>query len=650
MDAQQFLAEFGHIANAPGGIERLRELIYQFAVTGKLVPQQADDGSVQVELDNVARIRERLIAEKKWKRAPKLESAPLALPAIELPPSWQWSRLLDLGEINPRNLASQEAKATFVPMAAVSEKHGEALAGKEANWPAISKGYTHFANGDVLLAKITPCFENGKAAVVCGLKHGIGAGSTEFHVFRPMSEGVHSGYVYLFLRSPLFRVRGEASMTGTAGQKRLPTDYFALCAMPFPPKTEQSRIVGKVDELMALCDTLEGQQQARRALQNKLRQSTLQAVASAVNPHELQVSWTRLNTSFSELFSSSRDVGTLRTLILELAVRGLLTEQKATDAVAELNVSEIRRLASGSSETGRRKKNVTYRAIEEEELNYQCPEGWAFARLGELVRVLNGRAYSKPELLQKGTPVLRVGNLFTSKDWYYSNLDLDADKYCNEGDLLYAWSASFGPFIWPGPKAIFHYHIWKLDLFSGENLSRDFLYLVLQERTEAIKSSGHGISMAHMTKEKMEQLPIAVPPLDEQHRIVARVSELMRFCEEIEHQLRESEKVAERLATSAVVALTGISIEQEEEPMKAPQTELISPLRLGTAPNIKAQAPLATMLARHHGEMSAKDLWQRFGGEIDTFYAQLKIEVAQGWILEPAPAEMREKPADAVSV
>ena len=83
--------------------------------------------------------------------------------------------------------------------------------------------------------------------------------------------------------------------------------------------------------------------------------------------------------------------------------------------------------------------------------------------------------------------------------------------------------------------------------------------------------------------------------------------------------------------------------------MKAPQTELIAPLRLGTAPDLKAQAPLATLLARHNGEMSAKDLWQRFGSEIDDFYAQLKVEVVNGWILEPSVAEMREKQSDAGS-
>ena len=82
--------------------------------------------------------------------------------------------------------------------------------------------------------------------------------------------------------------------------------------------------------------------------------------------------------------------------------------------------------------------------------------------------------------------------------------------------------------------------------------------------------------------------------------------------------------------------------------MKAPQTELIASLRLGTAPDFKAQAVLATILARHNGEMSAKDLWQRFGGEIDAFYAQLKAEVAHGWILEPTAAEMREQSTNAV--
>lgn len=101
------------------------------------------------------------------------------------------------------------------------------------------------------------------------------------------------------------------------------------------------------------------------------------------------------------------------------------------------------------------------------------------------------------------------------------------------------------------------------------------------------------------------------------------------------------------LAVTTVAALTGITIKQDEDTaVKLPQTELVALIRLGTAPDVKAQAPLATLLARHLGEMSARDLWQRFGGEIDAFYAQLKTEVAHGWITEPAVAEVRTKPAE----
>ena len=129
MDAKHFLAEFGHIANAPGGIERLRELIYQFAVTGRLAPPQTGEGDASLVLERVAQVRQRLIREKRFKRTAKLESEHLVAPGIALPESWRWSRLLDLGEINPRNYAKDDDAATFFPMAAVSERHGEPIGG-----------------------------------------------------------------------------------------------------------------------------------------------------------------------------------------------------------------------------------------------------------------------------------------------------------------------------------------------------------------------------------------------------------------------------------------------------------------------------------------------------------------------------------------
>lgn len=139
---------------------------------------------------------------------------------------------------------------------------------------------------------------------------------------------------------------------------------------------------------------------------------------------------------------------------------------------------------------------------------------------------------------------------------------------------------------------------------------------------------------------------IPLPPLQEQSRIVKRLEELMRCCDSLESQLLESQKLSERLCIAAISTFTGIATEPNEEPMKAPPTELIAPIRLSQTPDIKAQAPLANLLTRHNGEMSAKDLWQRYGGEIDAFYAQLKTEVAHGWIQEPEVAEMRQVTAE----
>jgi len=118
---------------------------------------------------------------------------------------------------------------------------------------------------------------------------------------------------------------------------------------------------------------------------------------------------------------------------------------------------------------------------------------------------------------------LRVGNLFTSDHWYYSNMDLEPEKYCGPGDLLYAWSASFGPCIWTGPKAIYHYHIWKV--IPGPELDKQYCYYVLRWVTEAVRASGHGIAMIHVTKSGMEKWQIPLPPLVEQRRIARILKE-----------------------------------------------------------------------------------------------------------------------------
>jgi type I restriction enzyme, S subunit len=131
--------------------------------------------------------------------------------------------------------------------------------------------------------------------------------------------------------------------------------------------------------------------------------------------------------------------------------------------------------------------------------------------LGTLARVINGRAYKQDELLNSGKyRVLRVGNFFSNGSWYYSDLELEDDKYCESGDLLFAWSASFGPKIWSDEKVIYHYHIWKI-VEDPKLINRKFLYYFLMNSVKGMMASTHGSIMLHLTKDFIERLPVHLP-------------------------------------------------------------------------------------------------------------------------------------------
>lgn len=161
-------------------------------------------------------------------------------------------------------------------------------------------------------------------------------------------------------------------------------------------------------------------------------------------------------------------------------------------------------------------------------------KGYPVKPLAEVIKVINGRAYKKPELLDSGKyPVLRVGNFFTNRSWYYSDLELDDDKYCEEGDLLYAWSASFGPKIWDGPKSIYHYHIWKMVPHNGD-VSKDYLFYLLERDTEKIKEEGgRGVGMIHITKGGIEKRKMVIPPIEVQEDVVNRIHKLKNSTEKL---------------------------------------------------------------------------------------------------------------------
>jgi len=168
------------------------------------------------------------------------------------------------------------------------------------------------------------------------------------------------------------------------------------------------------------------------------------------------------------------------------------------------------------------------------------PEDWEVAEQGEVATFYNGRAYKLTEWEEHGTPVIRLQNLTGSgENYYYSNLNLPDHQYCHNGDLLYMWSATFGPVWWKGDKAIFHYHIWKIDT-QTDRLDKNFLFYLLDQITMRMKKQSHGSTMIHVTKGGMEKLKIQLPPLQEQQKIAEILSTVDQKIDSIDSKIEET--------------------------------------------------------------------------------------------------------------
>lgn len=271
-------AHFGELYGTKENVAELRKAILQLAVMGRLVPQDTKDQPASELLKEIEAERKRLVQEGKIKEPKPLPPIkPEELP-YQVPKGWEWVCLELIGEINPRNHTDDTSDAGFVPMPLIFAEIGRSHTFEVRKWGNIKKGFTHFKNGDIGMAKITPCFENGKSCIFSDLPNGIGAGTTELHIFRNTFSVIEPRYLLHFIKNPRYLQTGETKMTGSAGQKRVPTEFFSRSPFPLPPLAEQHRIVAKVDELMALCDKLEKQIDERTAKESAL----LEAVAARV--------------------------------------------------------------------------------------------------------------------------------------------------------------------------------------------------------------------------------------------------------------------------------------------------------------------------------------------------------------------------------
>jgi type I restriction enzyme S subunit len=236
---------------------QMKNAILQYAMEGKLTRQKPEDGNAADLLSDIRKQKAKLVKEGKLKKEKPLPAISDDEIPFDIPENWVWVRLSDIAVINPRNQITDDKLVSFMPMKLLDDGYGSSFTYETKIWNNVKSGFTHFAENDIVFAKITPCFENRKSAIMQNLVNGYGAGTTELHVLRLISSNILKEYLLYFVKSEYFISTAASLMTGTAGQKRVGTNIVKSFLIPLPPLLEQERIVRRLEELLPLCESLE---------------------------------------------------------------------------------------------------------------------------------------------------------------------------------------------------------------------------------------------------------------------------------------------------------------------------------------------------------------------------------------------------------
>jgi len=550
MDPTKLLQHFETLAETPEAVEKLRAFVLDLAVRGSLVPQNPKDAPA-IQLVE----RAKSVLAKNRRKSDDQSNGETAVPPFSLPKNWCWTCLDELGDTAPKNELNDKTEVGFSPMRLVNAKFGEPISFEHKAWSEVRKGFTHFADGDVVVAKITPCFQNGKSGVIRGAPNGFGAGTTELHILRPVANCVLPDYALAFVKSPHFLINGEAHMTGTAGQKRVSWDYFARTPFPLPPLAEQRRIVAKVEELLALCDALEARQTAAREHRARLVRSALDHLTTAKDEPEF-----RQHAAFvlqhSDLVLDSAE--SLRQGILQLAVQGRLVEQNPKDEPASkllVDIAAEKRRFFDERNSGKAKLQQ-YDPVDISD-STRAPKGWVWTSLGHVSLRIHYGYTASADHISRDVRLLRITDIQDNRvDWDSvpgcAIDETDVAKYrLAAGDILIARTGgTIGKtFLVESdpPKAVFASYLIRV--IPSKLASVRFLKLFLESPLywKQLRAKSAGTGQPNVNGEALSGLALALPPLAEQQRIVAKVDELLRWCDALEARLTAAQTTATHL-------------------------------------------------------------------------------------------------------
>lgn len=485
--------------------QELKNSILQLAIQGKLVEQRPEEGTAEELFAKIQEEKQRLIAEKKIKKEKPLPEIADDEKPFDIPESWKWVRVQEITCLNPKNDLPDELETSFIPMALVDDGYRNNHSFEIKTWRDIKKGFTHFADGDIGIAKITPCFQNRKSVVFRNLKNGYGAGTTELSIVRVVDDLLSRDFLLWFFKSAYFIENGVKSFTGTAGQQRIHKDYLATCVFPLPPIAEQKRIVAKIEELLPYIDRYEQ-------------------------------AWSKLeqfNSRFPEDMKKS---------LLQYAIQGKLVEQRPEEGTAEELFAKIQEEKQRLIAEKKIKKEKSLPEITEDEKPFDIPESWMWVRLRNIV-------YNRGQLTPQRTfSYIDIGSIDNQRQLLNTDENIiEADKapsrarkIVEQGDILYSTVRPYLHNMCIVDKQFSYQPIASTGfavLTCHQNICNKYLFYYLMTPTfDSYANSNEnakGVAYPAINDDRLYRAVVAVPPLAEQKRIVEKLEQLLPLCERL---------------------------------------------------------------------------------------------------------------------
>jgi type I restriction enzyme S subunit len=556
---------FDLIAQAPGGVALLRELILTLAVQGKLVPQDTSDEPAIELLKKIRAEKDRLLAEGKIKRDKPLAQIADEEKPFELPTGWAWERFGAIAGIerggSPRPIESfltddpsglnwikigdTEKGGKYITSASQKIKR-EGLVKTRMVYPGDFLLTNSMSFGRPYITQIEGCIHDGWLRI------------------SPPSS-LDKDFLYALLSSRFIRTVFEAAAAG-AVVLNLNADKVRTVPIPLPPLAEQSRIVARVEELMQLCDALEAQGQLEAEQHARLVSTLFGSLLQSDTPEALADNWQRIATHFDVLLDRPEAVDALEQTILQLAVRGLLVPQDPTDEPASVLLQKIRTEKDHLIAQGKIKRDKPLPPITDEEKSFALPHGWAWVRVADLCSMVTDGEHLTPTRCDDATQV----PLVTAKNVRHEVMDYRVTDYvprdvaekcwqrCKPlvGDILMvSVGATLGRLCVlrePLDMVLVRSVTVLRPLHVGVSVDFFALRLMSQDSQAEIWREVKQSAQPCLYLTKSAALKIALPPLDEQSRIVTRVNELRSLCADLRKKFVNSRVVMENLSKALV--------------------------------------------------------------------------------------------------